>query len=113
MRTWRPAASVTGRPEAWISCASCRPEAEPPTTSTPAGGQVARPPVAERVHLDDAARKPAAKAGPARAVAGAGRHHDGAGAPGAGVGLDAVAAAMAVTARTGVWARTGAAEAAA
>ena len=58
----------------------------------PAGGQVARPPVAERVHLDDAARKPCGETGPARAVAGAGRHHDGAGAPGAGVGVDAVAA---------------------
>ena len=34
-RTCSPTASVTGRPLRWISCASCTPVADPPTTSTP------------------------------------------------------------------------------
>ena len=37
-RTCSPTASVTGRPERWISSASCTPVADAPTTSTPPSG---------------------------------------------------------------------------
>ena len=37
-RVWRPTEIVTCRPERWISSASCTPEAEAPTTSTPPSG---------------------------------------------------------------------------
>ena len=69
-RARRPT-SVTGRPDRWISAASCTPVAEAPTTRTPPSRQAIRVAVVERRELRDRRRDGGGERRHARHVAGA------------------------------------------
>ena len=91
-RTCSPTASVTGRPERWISWAICTPVADAPTTSTPPSASSSGLRYVHRRERRHRRGHRLGEGGHARHVERARREHDGPALPLVLIGRDAVAA---------------------